>query len=51
MTQHKGNMTVEQGADTPVYLALLPPATENKTETDVPRGQLVSNRKIFPWAR
>jgi NAD(P)-dependent dehydrogenase (short-subunit alcohol dehydrogenase family) len=38
-----GSRTVEEGAETPVYLALLPPdATE-------PQGQLVSDKVVQNW--
>ncbi|XP_048201846.1 carbonyl reductase [NADPH] 3 [Perognathus longimembris pacificus] len=39
----QGCRTVEEGAETPVYLALLPPdATE-------PQGQLVRDKAVQPW--
>uniref|UniRef100_A0A914VNU0 carbonyl reductase (NADPH) n=1 Tax=Plectus sambesii TaxID=2011161 RepID=A0A914VNU0_9BILA len=44
MTNHKGSLTIEEGADTPVYLALLPPGT-----TD-PKGKFVYQRKVISWA-
>ncbi|XP_022336941.2 carbonyl reductase [NADPH] 1-like isoform X3 [Crassostrea virginica] len=40
MTSHKGHKTIDQGADTPLYLALLPPGTKS------PNGNFVSERKI-----
>ncbi|XP_023215227.1 carbonyl reductase [NADPH] 1-like [Centruroides sculpturatus] len=44
MTSHKGELTPEQGAEAPVYLALLPPNVEK------PRGQFVWNDKtIVDW--
>ncbi|XP_069126393.1 carbonyl reductase [NADPH] 1-like [Argopecten irradians] len=43
MTSHKGHKTIDQGADTPLYLALLPPNTTS------PKGNYVSDRKIGPW--
>jgi len=43
MTSHKGKLTIDQGADTPVYLALLP-----QNEQHV-RGKYVSERKVQPW--
>jgi len=43
MTSHKGHKKVEEGADTPLYLALLPPNVES------PRGCFVSERKIGKW--
>lgn len=43
MAGDQGTRTPEEGADTPVYLALLPPdATE-------PQGQLVRDRVVQPW--
>ncbi|KAG8253772.1 hypothetical protein J6590_025944 [Homalodisca vitripennis] len=45
MTGHKGHRTIEQGADAPVYLALLPDTC------DVPKGQFVTyNRDVVVWA-
>uniref|UniRef100_A0A914VLT2 carbonyl reductase (NADPH) n=1 Tax=Plectus sambesii TaxID=2011161 RepID=A0A914VLT2_9BILA len=43
MTNHKGSLTIEEGADTPVYLALLPP------DTTEPKGEFVYERKVIPW--
>ncbi|CAG2210736.1 CBR1 [Mytilus edulis] len=43
MTSHKGTKTVEQGADTPVYVAMLPPGTTS------PKGDFVSDRTIKKW--
>jgi carbonyl reductase 1 len=42
MTSHKGHKTVDQGADTPVYLALL------AADVTEPRGEFVSDRKVQP---
>lgn len=43
MAGDQGSRTVEQGAETPVYLALLPPdATE-------PHGQLVRDKLVQTW--
>uniref|UniRef100_A0A8C3VNA8 Carbonyl reductase (NADPH) n=1 Tax=Catagonus wagneri TaxID=51154 RepID=A0A8C3VNA8_9CETA len=43
MTEGRGSKTVEEGAVTPVYLALLPPdATE-------PQGQLVRDKVVQNW--
>ncbi|KAF6039527.1 hypothetical protein EB796_002152 [Bugula neritina] len=42
MTSHKGHLTIDEGADTPYYLAVLPPNTEI-------RGQHVSKRQIVKW--
>lgn len=43
MSSHKGHKTIDQGADTPLYLALLPPGTKS------PAGNFVSERKIKKW--
>ncbi|XP_014770353.1 carbonyl reductase [NADPH] 1 isoform X2 [Octopus bimaculoides] len=43
MTSHKGHKTIDEGADTPVYLALLPPNVKE------PRGNYVSERQIHEW--
>ncbi|XP_046567679.1 carbonyl reductase [NADPH] 1-like [Haliotis rubra] len=43
MSSHKGPKTIDQGADTPVYLALLPPNTTS------PKGNFVSDRTIKQW--
>lgn len=43
MARDQGTRTVEEGAETPVYLALLPPdATE-------PQGQLVRDKVVQTW--
>jgi len=42
MSSFKGTKTVEQGADTPLYVALLGPNTKE------PRGKFVSDRAIKP---
>lgn len=43
MARDQGSRTVEEGAETPVYLALLPPdATE-------PHGQLVRDKVVQTW--
>ncbi|MFH4975313.1 hypothetical protein AB6A40_002022 [Gnathostoma spinigerum] len=42
MTSHKGSLTIEEGADTPVYLATL--------ESDEPNGQFIYLRKPIDWA-
>ncbi|XP_062584744.1 carbonyl reductase [NADPH] 1-like [Saccostrea cucullata] len=44
MTSHKGHKTIDQGADTPLYLALLPPGTKS------PAGNFVSEREIKNWS-
>ncbi|OWF51187.1 Carbonyl reductase [NADPH] 1 [Mizuhopecten yessoensis] len=43
MTSNQGPKTPEQGADTPLFLALLPPTTTT------PNGEFVSDRKIQKW--
>lgn len=44
MTSHKGPLTIEQGADAPSYLALLPPNVRE------PVGSMVwFDRKIVDW--
>ncbi|XP_046374063.2 carbonyl reductase [NADPH] 3-like [Haliotis rufescens] len=43
MTSNKGTKTIDEGADTLVYLALLPPNTTS------PRGNLVADRRIQNW--
>ena len=43
MISHKGPLTIDQGADTPVYLALLPPGATS------PRGDYVTKRKVTNW--
>jgi len=43
MTSHKGKKTIDDGADTLLYLATLPP---NMSE---PKGQFASERKIVVW--
>jgi hypothetical protein len=40
MTSHKGHLTVEQGAETPVWLATAP---------DVPNGKFVFKKKAKEW--
>ncbi|CAG5124073.1 unnamed protein product [Candidula unifasciata] len=43
MSSHKGQLTIDQGAETPVYLALLPPNVQS------PRGQFVREKAVSPW--
>ncbi|BFZ24375.1 hypothetical protein BsWGS_27414 [Bradybaena similaris] len=43
MTSHKGSKTIDEGAETPVYLALLPPNVQS------PRGDFVQEKKVSPW--
>ena len=40
MTSYKGYLKIEQGADTPVYLAV---------NDDTPNGEFVQQRKISTW--
>lgn len=40
MTSHKGHLTIDQGADTPIYLA---------TDSSVPHGEFVYQRKALDW--
>ncbi|CAM6001217.1 unnamed protein product [Sphagnum balticum] len=43
MTSHKGPLTVDQGADTPVWLATLP------SDATSPAGQFCFERAVFEW--
>ncbi|ELU15453.1 hypothetical protein CAPTEDRAFT_176382 [Capitella teleta] len=43
MSSHKGHKTIDQGADTPLYLALLPPNSQQ------PKGAFVSEQKVVDW--
>uniref|UniRef100_A0A2L2XX33 carbonyl reductase (NADPH) n=1 Tax=Parasteatoda tepidariorum TaxID=114398 RepID=A0A2L2XX33_PARTP len=44
MTYHKGDLTPDQGAESSVYCALLPPGVES------PRGEFIfEDKKIHPW--
>nr|VZI14522.1 unnamed protein product [Spirometra erinaceieuropaei] len=45
MTNHMANLTILEGADTPCYLALLPPDARE------PQGQMISHRKPMRWSR
>uniref|UniRef100_A0A0X3Q252 carbonyl reductase (NADPH) n=1 Tax=Schistocephalus solidus TaxID=70667 RepID=A0A0X3Q252_SCHSO len=45
MTNHKGTKTIQEGAETPVYLATLP---EGTTE---PYGQLIRDCKPLSWTK
>ncbi|KAH7699476.1 Carbonyl reductase, partial [Aphelenchoides avenae] len=40
MSSHKGHLTIDQGADTPIYLA---------TEPNLPSGQFWYKRKPKDW--
>ena len=42
MTSHKGNLTIDEGADTPIYVSLIP---ANATE---PRGKFLRERRVEP---
>lgn len=42
MSSHKGHLTIDQGAETPVYLALLPENTNIK-------GEFLAEQKIMDW--
>ncbi|XP_061163370.1 carbonyl reductase [NADPH] 1-like isoform X3 [Saccostrea echinata] len=44
MTSHKGPKTIDEGADTPIYLALLPEGTTS------PAGEFVADRKVKSWS-
>jgi carbonyl reductase 1 len=43
MTSHKGPLTIDQGADTPVWLATLP------TDATSPAGQFCFERTVIEW--
>jgi carbonyl reductase 1 len=45
MTSGKGKLTIDQGAETPLYLALLPAGAKE------PRGQYVSELKVQDWRK
>lgn len=53
MTNHRGWGTIEKGADTITYLALLPPSestsTTTTTTTILPRGQFVAERRVIDY--
>jgi len=40
MTSHKGRLTIDEGADTPIWLA---------TAEEVPNGAFVYLRKAIEW--
>jgi carbonyl reductase 1 len=42
MTGGKGNLTVDEGKETPVFCALLP------ANTDI-RGKFLADKKLFDW--
>lgn len=42
-SHHSAGKTIDEGADTPLYLALLPPNTKS------PKGAFVSDRAIHQW--
>lgn len=43
MTNYKGHLTPEQGAETPLHLALLPPLT------DVQKGVFWADKNVLDW--
>jgi carbonyl reductase 1 len=43
MTSHKGPLTIDQGAETPLYCALLPPKVSE------PKGEFLQNKKVTHW--
>ncbi|XP_002734822.1 carbonyl reductase [NADPH] 1-like [Saccoglossus kowalevskii] len=43
MSSHQGTKTPDEGAETPVYLALLPP------NAGQPQGEMLSDKKIVKW--
>jgi len=43
MTSHKGKLTIDQGAVTPTFCALLPP------NIDSPRGKFLREEKVADW--
>ncbi|OQV13754.1 putative Carbonyl reductase [NADPH] 3 [Hypsibius exemplaris] len=47
LNNNSGHRTVQQGADTPVYLATLPPSSGGKPVE--PRGEYVDERKVVNW--
>lgn len=51
LTNQRGTHTAEEAAKTPVYLALLGSGVQdaNGVETDIPRGQLVRDRRVLDW--
>ncbi|XP_056021696.1 carbonyl reductase [NADPH] 1-like [Ostrea edulis] len=43
MSSHKGPKTIDEGADTPIYLSLLPEGTKS------PTGDFVAGKEIHKW--
>ncbi|CAL1532446.1 unnamed protein product [Lymnaea stagnalis] len=43
LTNHQGSLTIDEGAATPVYCALLPPNINS------PRGKFIREKKIADW--
>ncbi|XP_061163368.1 carbonyl reductase [NADPH] 1-like isoform X2 [Saccostrea echinata] len=43
MSSHKGPKTIDEGADTPIYLALLPEGAKS------PAGDFVADREVHRW--
>ena len=44
MTAGKGTKTVREGADTPVWVALMPPE-------DIASGAFYADREVYAWYR
>jgi hypothetical protein len=40
MTSHKGHLTIDQGAETPIWLAMAP---------DIPSGAFVYKKEVKNW--
>jgi len=43
MSSHKGHLTIDQGAENPLYLALLPPGCVS------PKGNFIQEKRIIAW--
>ncbi|KAI8761707.1 carbonyl reductase [NADPH] 1 [Biomphalaria glabrata] len=43
MTNHQGDLSIDEGADTPVYCALLPPKIHQ------PRGKFIMQKQVVSW--
>jgi len=43
MSSFKGHKTIDEGADTPLFLSLLPPSATS------PRGEFISDRVVMPY--
>jgi len=46
MTSHKGHLTIDQGAETPVYLGLI---AANANAKDVPGGEFWFQKRLCSW--